>query len=142
MPAATFSGGVERQPQRSGGAALLADDVPQVIGMHPQLELRVVSGTNDLGAHVVGVIDDPARHVQHQITEEEIGLVGFARSGRGRGYGPWGSMDDSRSPASRKIVTHRANKISVGRAELSFWTARALAERAAPTSQISITVLF
>ena len=113
--------------------------------MDSQLEFGVVPGPNDFDLNVVSVIHDASSHVNHQVAKLEVGIVGLARgralAGRLDGYVS-ASSDDSRSPASRNIVTHRPDKRSVGRAELSLWTTRALAERAAPTSQISITAVF
>jgi hypothetical protein len=118
--------------------------------MDPQLEFRVVARMHDLDVDGVRVIHDAARHVHGQVAKLPIDFVGLARRwtlARRLGrpgvfdYVAWGS-DDSRCPASQNVISHRADKRSVGRAELSLWTTSALTERAAPTTHIRITAVF
>src|SRR5262245_6815905 len=139
MPATAFGGGVECQSERSGCAALLADDVPQVVGMNPQLELRVVTGTHDLGAHVVGVVDDAARHVQDQIAEMEIVGIGIPTRRRDRGRSVRG-VDDVPGFTDRPVFFDRADESRVARARSRLAAPGLLFERAAPAGRLGVLV--
>ena len=71
--------GPKGQAQRARGAALLADHVPEIVLVDAQLERRVVPGLEDLDVDLIGMVDDALGHVDDQVTELEVDVVGLAR---------------------------------------------------------------
>src|SRR5262249_2455653 len=72
-------GRAERKPERACRPTLLADHVPEIVLVDAQLERRVVPGLEDLDVDLIGMVDDALGHVDDQVTELEVDVVGLAR---------------------------------------------------------------
>jgi len=86
---------LEHRAQRRGSASGPSDHPAQVLGVDPHLEslaavaeaggavaVPTAAPTSLAGAdaHVVGMVDDPARHLHHQVAQEVVVFVGVGQS--------------------------------------------------------------